>query len=163
MTDPKPVRRVVTGHDARGRAVIFADDSVVPAGSPGPDAAVVRVWTTSTLPADNNDPVDGHERVLALHGDGGSAIRVVDMPPGFVSPMHRTGSIDYIIILSGQLELELDDGVSTLVGPGDIVVQRGTIHRWRNPSANEACRGVMVLTEARGYELDGVPLENVLP
>ena len=163
MTDPKPVRRVVTGHDARGRAVIFADDSVVPAGYPGQDAAVVRVWTTSTLPADNNDPVDGRERVLALHGDGGSAIRVVDMPPGFVSPMHRTGSIDYIIILSGQLELELDDGVRTLVGPGDIVVQRGTIHRWRNPSDSEVCRGVMVLTEARPYEHDGVPLENVLP
>ena len=163
MADPKPVRRVVTGHDADGRAVFFADDSVVPAAYPGQDAAFVKIWTTATVPADNNDPVDGRDRVMALHGQGGSAIRVVDMAPGMVSPMHRTGTIDYIIILSGQLELELDDGAKTLIGPGDIVVQRGTIHRWRNPSDSEICRGVMVLTEARRYEHDGVPLENVLP
>ena len=48
-------------------------------------------------------------------------------------------------------------------GPGDIVVQRGTIHRWRNPSATEACRGVMVLIEADRHRHGGVPLENVLP
>jgi quercetin dioxygenase-like cupin family protein len=134
MTDPKPVRRVVTGHDEMGRAVVLADDSVLPTAYPGQDAAFVSIWTTATVPADNNDPVDGRERVMALHGQGGSAIRVVDMAPGMVSPMHRTGTIDYIIILSGQLELELDDGIKRLIGPGDIVVQRGTIHRWRNPS-----------------------------
>ena len=77
--------------------------------------------------------------------------------------MHRTGTIDYIIIMSGQLELELGDGATKLVGPGDIVVQRGTIHAWRNPSATEVCRGVMVLIEAERYAHEGVPLENVLP
>ena len=158
-----PVRRVVTGHDADGRAVFFADDSAVPQAYPGQDAAFVQIWTTAAVPADNNDPVDGRDRVMALHGRGGSAIRVVDMAPGMVLPMHRTGTIDYIIILSGQLELELDDGAKTLIGPGDIVIQRGTIHRWRNPSDSETCRGVMVLTEARPYEHDGKPLENVLP
>ena len=163
MSECGSIRRVVTGHDADGRAVFTADDSVMPAAYPGQHAAFVQIWTTATVPADNNDPTDGRERVMALHGQGGSAMRVVDMAPGMVSPMHRTGTIDYIIILSGQLELELDDGATRLISPGDIVVQRGTIHRWRNPSATEPCRGVMVLIEATPYRHDGAPLENVLP
>jgi quercetin dioxygenase-like cupin family protein len=163
MPEPRGVRRVVTGHDEHGRAVFYADDTRVPQSYPGQDAAFVSIWTTATVPADNNDPTDGRERVMALHGRGGSAIRVVDMAPGMVSPMHRTGTIDYIIIQSGQLELELDDGATRLIGPGDIVVQRGTIHRWRNPSITETCRGVMVLIEAERYRHEGVSLENVLP
>lgn len=163
MGDATPVRRVVTGHDADGRAIFFADDTVVPQAYPGQDAAFLRIWSTASVPADNNDPVDGRDRALALHGQGGSAIRVVDMAPGMVSPMHRTATIDYIVILSGRLELELDDGLTKTIGTGDIVVQRGTIHRWRNPSATEPCRGVMVLIEAERYRHDGVPLANVLP
>ncbi len=160
---PTPVRRIVTGHDAAGRAIFRADDSVVPQGYPGQDAAFVKIWTTASVPADNRDEIDGRDRVMALHGQGGSAIRVVDLAPGSVSPMHRTSTIDYIIILSGELELELDDGVTRLVGAGDIVVQRGTIHRWRNPSETDVCRGVMVLIEATPFEQDGVALVDVLP
>ena len=163
MSEISAVRRIVTGHDAAGRAVFTADDSAVPHAYPGQDAAFVKIWTTATVPADNNDETDGREREMALHGQGGSAIRVVDMAPGMVSPIHRTGTIDYIILLTGRHELELDDGATTLVEAGDIVVQRGTIHRWRNPSATETCRGVMVLIEAEPYRHAGVRLENVLP
>jgi mannose-6-phosphate isomerase-like protein (cupin superfamily) len=77
--------------------------------------------------------------------------------------MHRTNSIDYGIVLSGQLELELDDERVTLLGPGDIVVQRGTMHRWRNPSRSEVCRIAFILIEAPPYRHDGQPLPELKP
>jgi len=158
-----PVRRVVTGHDARGRAVIRSDESLETETIPSGDAAFALMWTTATVPADNNDEVDGREREAGLTIHQGSVIRIVDMLPGGTSPMHRTNSIDYGILIAGEVELELDDGVKTILRPGDIVVQRGTMHLWRNRSDEEACRIVFVLTQAAPYLHDGKPLEEVQP
>lgn len=163
MSKLPPVRRVVTGHGPGGRAV-FLDDGVFETRLiPSEDAEFALIWTAPELPVDNNDPTDGREREAGLTLKGGSVIRVVDMLPGKSSPMHRTNSLDYGIVLSGQLELELDDGVKTLLGPGDIAVQRGTMHLWRNPSETETCRVVFVLTEATEVEIDGEPLPEVHP
>lgn len=158
-----PVRRVVTGHDAKGRAVFRSDETFAPARIPSGDADFALIWTAPTLPVDNNDPTDGRARDAGLTLRGGSVIRVTDMLPGCASPMHRTNSLDYGIVISGQLELELDDGARTLLGPGDIVIQRGTIHLWRNPSDTTPCRIVFVLTEATPYEHEGKPLAEVHP
>ena len=158
-----PVRRVVTGHDEKGRAVIRSDTGFATEAIPSGDAAFALMWTTASVPADNNDETDGRERDAALTIHQGSVVRIVDMLPGGASPMHRTNSIDYGIVMSGQVVLELDDGVRTLLGPGDIVVQRGTIHLWRNPSDTEPCRIVFVLIEAQPYRQDGEPLEQVQP
>lgn len=165
MTGPAfaPVRRIVTGHDARGRAVVLSDARFDPALVPSGDAAMCLLWTAPDLPVDNDDPEDGRTRDAGLTLRGGSVIRTVDMLPGRESPMHRTNSIDYGIVLSGVLELELDDGAVTRLGAGDIVVQRGTIHLWRNPSASEVCRIVFVLTEATPAHVDGVPLPERHP
>lgn len=163
MTDLPPVRRVVTGHDREGRAVLRSDDRFETQLIPGGDAAFALLWTTESVPADNNDETDGRLRDAGLTLDRGSVIRVVDMMPGGVSPMHRTNSIDYGIILSGEVELELDDGATTRLGPGDIVVQRGTIHLWRNPSTSQACRIVFVLTEAAAYRHEGQELAEIKP
>lgn len=157
------VRRVVTGHDANGKAVFRSDERFVTEPIPAGDANFALIWTAPALPVDNNDETDGRKRDAGLTLRGGSVIRVTDTPPGCQSPMHRTNSLDYGIVLAGELELELDDGVKTLLGPGDIVVQRGTIHRWRNPSQTTTCRVVFVLTEATAYEHDGRPLEPVHP
>lgn len=158
-----PVRRVVTGHDADGRARFRSDDHFPTKLIPSGDAAFTLVWTTATVPADNNDETDGREREAGLTLNQGSVIRVVDMLPGQQSPMHRTNSIDYGIVLSGQLELELDDGVKTLLGPGDIVVQRGTMHLWRNPSDTDVCRIAFILIEAPAYLHNGEPLVEDKP
>lgn len=158
-----PVRRVVTGHDAHGKAVFLSDTRFEPGDVPSGDAAMCLVWTAPELPVDNNDPIDGRERDAGLTLKGGSVIRTVDMYPGQASPMHRTNSLDYGIVLSGELELELDDGAKTLLGAGDLVVQRGTMHLWRNPSATQTCRIVFVLTEATAVKVDGVPLQERHP
>jgi len=157
------VRRVVTGHDAGGRAVLRSDEHILPQRIASGDADFALLWTAPALPVDNNDPIDGRERDAGLTLHGGSVIRVTDMLPGCASPMHRTNSIDYGIVLSGEVELELDEGARVLLGAGDIVVQRGTIHLWRNPSPTTPCRIVFVLTEALPYEHDGVPLAEIHP
>jgi len=157
------VRRVVTGHDATARAVFRSDEQFQPQPIPSGDADFALVWTTATVPADNNDETDGRKRDAGLTLNQGSVIRVVDMLPGGASPMHRTNSVDYGIVLSGNLELELEDGVKTLLGPGDIVVQRGTNHLWRNPSATEVCRIVFILVQASPYLHNGVPLAEHKP
>ena len=156
------VRRVITGHDKKGKAVFRDDRKLATEDIPGGDAAFALMWTTATVPADANDPVDGRDRDAGLTLREGSVIRVVDMLPGGTSPMHRTSSVDYGIVISGRVELELDDGAKTLLGPGDVVVQRGTIHLWRNPSDSEICRIVFILIEAKPYVHDGKPLADVM-
>ena len=115
------------------------------------------------MPADNNDETDGTMREAGLTLNGGSVIRIVDMLPGKSSPMHRSFSIDYGIVLSGTLEMELDGGEVITLNAGDIVVQRGTNHLWRNPSLTTACRIAFVLIEAAPVKIDGRVLEEIHP
>ena len=158
-----PVRRVVTGHDVSGRAVLRSDDVFEPQLIPSGDAAMALIWTTATVPADNDDETDGRERAAGTTLTGGSVIRIVDLLPGQASPFHRSNSIDYGIVMSGRLVLEVDDGAATELGPGDIVVQRGTVHLWRNPSDTEVCRIVFVLIEATPATVQGEPLTEIHP
>jgi quercetin dioxygenase-like cupin family protein len=156
------LRRVVTGHNTEGQALFASDEEYETIVIPTGDAAMVTIWTTATVPADCNDETDGRLRDAGTTLKGGSVIRVVDMLPGASSQFHRTSSIDYGIIISGEIELELDNNLTKTIGPGGIIVQRGTIHKWRNPSENEICRIVFVLTEAKPYEVNGNPLEECM-
>ena len=157
-----PVQRVVTGHDANGRAV-FKSEDVMPARIiPSGDAAFLLIWTTQTVPADNNDETDGRLRDAGLTIDQGSVIRIVDMLPGKESPIHRTSSIDYGIVLQGEIELELDDGARRTVRQGGIVIQRGTNHVWRN-TTDTPCRIAFILIEAPAYLHNGEPLAEDKP
>ncbi len=156
------VRRVVTGHDKNGKAIFRDDQRFGTEDIPGGDAAFALMWMTATVPADINDETDDRDLDAGVTIHEGSVLRIVDMLPGGTSPMHRTSSIDYGIVMSGHVELELDDGNKTLLGPGDIVIQRGTIHLWRNPSDSEVCRIVFVLIEAKPYVHEGTPLPDVM-
>jgi quercetin dioxygenase-like cupin family protein len=157
-----PVQRVVTGHDSGGRAVFKSEDVTPTRMIPTGDAAFLLVWTTETVPADNNDETDGRDREAGLTLNQGSVIRIVDMLPGKQSPMHRTNSIDYGIVLEGEIELELDESAKRTVRQGGIIVQRGTNHLWRNTS-DKVCRIAFILIEAPAYLHDGVPLDEHKP
>lgn len=163
MTILPPVRRVVTGHDAAGRAVVTSDLTFDSVPNPKGTARFTLVWTSEGAPVDNDDAKDGRERNVDLTLPGGSVIRVVDMLPLTTAPMHRTSSLDYGIVVSGTIELLLDDGSATLVEQGGIVVQRGTIHSWRNPSATETARVVFVLLDAKPATVNGEPLRDIHP
>lgn len=156
------IRRVVTGHDPNGIAVFVDDAAFEPVVIPTGDAAMATIWTTATVPADCNDNTDGRLRDAGTTLKGGSVIRVVDMLPGASSPMHRSSSIDYGIVVSGNIELELENSQYKTIQAGDIIVQRGTIHKWRNPSETEVCRIVFVLIEAKAFEFDGQLLPEVM-
>src|ERR1700761_7708340 len=75
----------------------------------------------------------------------GVVLRRTDTPPGGISPMHRTLSVDYGVIVSGEMELILESGEKKRLKAGDTVVQRATMHQWRNPSETEWCRMVVVM------------------
>ncbi|WP_305951751.1 cupin domain-containing protein [Emticicia oligotrophica] len=156
------IRRVVTGHTTEGTAIFASDETFETIVIPSGDAAMATIWTTATVPADCNDEVDGRKRDAGTTLKGGSVIRVVDMLPNASSPLHRTNSIDYGIVIFGKIELELDNQAFKVIEAGEIIVQRGTIHKWRNPSDSEICRIVFVLTEARPYEVNGVALEECM-
>jgi quercetin dioxygenase-like cupin family protein len=151
------IRRIVTGHDEKGRAVFKSDDKI--AGTPveGGVAEFALAWTTNRSPADNDDPYDGAKRTVGLACPGGTVLRFVDIPAGGRSPMHRTNSIDYGIVLSGELDLELDDGAVKHISAGDVVVQRGTMHAWVNNGPG-TCRMAFVLIDAAPATAGGTVL-----
>ncbi len=157
-----PIQRVVTGHDANGRACFKSEDVAEPKLIPTGDANFLLLWTTAMVPADNNDETDGRERDVGTTLNGGSAFRIVDMLPGGESPFHRTNSIDYGIVLDGEIELELDDGHKTTVRKHGVIIQRGTNHLWRN-TTDKPCRIAFILIEAPAYRHNGVPLGEAKP
>jgi quercetin dioxygenase-like cupin family protein len=157
-----PVQRVVTGHDQDGRARFRSEDCEPTRMVPSGDASFLTLWTTATVPADNNDETEGRERPTGTTLNGGSVIRIVDMLPGKQSPMHRTNSIDYGIVLKGEIELELEDGHKKTIREGGVIVQRGTNHLWRN-TTDKICRIAFILIEAPAYLHDGVPLAEAKP
>jgi quercetin dioxygenase-like cupin family protein len=152
------IRRVVTGHDADGRAVVRSDERIEPMLLPSGDAALARLWSTETVPADNNGTGEETGPAAAVPIERGSVLWMVELMPGRASAPHRTHSIDYGIVLSGRIELVLIDGATVALAAGDIVVQRGTMHLWRNPSATEPARVAFVLVEARPVVIGGEPL-----
>lgn len=163
MTILPPVRRVVTGHDAAGKAVVVSDSLIEGRSNPTGSSRLTLLWTTPGAPVDNEDPTDGRERTVGLTLPGGSVLRTVDLLPGKSAPMHRTSSLDYGIVISGAIELLLDDGAATLVEAGGVIIQRGTIHGWRNPSQDETARVAFVLLDAIPVNVDGVPLPDIHP
>jgi Cupin domain len=184
---PKPFRRIVTGHDDAGRAVLLADappTRVQVVGEPG--ATFYEVWNTRETPAliDRASGEPFEARLTLAPPRNGTRIRVLDIPPETEATtridaaaarahfaeigaaqastadaanarhpfMHRTQSIDYGIVLDGEITLILDQGETT-VRAGDIVIQRGTNHGWANRSGRN-CRIAFILID--GEFTDGL-------
>ena len=154
------IRRVVTTHDDSGAAVVLSDALIALPAIPGIEARGAVAWTTGAVPADNTNDLEGDTRAAGATLQGGSVFRVTDFGPGFVSPMHRTLSIDYCAVISGELELVLDGGDVISLKAGDVLVQRGTSHAWRNPSPDTTCRIVISMIEALPVSVNGKALEQ---
>ncbi len=182
----QPVRRIVTGHDAEGRA-IFLEDGPVPrvqriGGEHGP--LFFEVWNTRATPApiDRRSGEPFEEGIQLAPPANGTRIRVLDIPPDGdrldqITPeeaqahfaevgagdasshsgadtrhahMHRTETVDYGIVLEGELVLILDEE-ETICRPGDIIIQRGTNHGWANRS-DRNCRIAFILIDGKFEE-----------
>ena len=168
------VRRVVTGHDAAGRAVFASDEEVPPltmALMPGSEFH--RLWGADVAPTFPDDgsptpqptyfpPVGGYRFGLFTLPPAGTQVpddvdvtagltEIEEKLPGMMAHvevddpgMHTTDTIDFEVVLSGEVVLELDDGVEKVLRPGDTVVQNGTRHRWHNRGASPAVLAVFI-------------------
>jgi quercetin dioxygenase-like cupin family protein len=120
------------------------------------------LWTTTSIPADNSDDEDAATQELGLTIPGGTVFRIVEFAAGNPSFVHRTESVDYAVVIEGEIDMELDDGESVHLKAGDVLVQRGTVHGWFN-RGSEACRIAFVLISANPVELAGRVLRSSIP
>ncbi|MGB9643751.1 MAG: cupin domain-containing protein [Stellaceae bacterium] len=141
------IRRVVTGHDASGRAVVKIDEIAKNLVSSRPGATACVVWTTEGFPVDNTGEEDAGLRKTGTTLDNGTVFRILELAPGVTPRNHRTDSIDYAVVMSGEVDMELDDRTVRLKA-GDVLVQRGTIHNWVN-RGTEPCVIAFVLIAAK--------------
>jgi quercetin dioxygenase-like cupin family protein len=150
------IRRVVTGHDHQGRAIVRVDEICRNLISRRPRHQSCVIWATSTLPADNSDDADGAAREVNTTQPNGTVFRIVEYQPGVAARVHRTESIDYAVVLSGEIDMQLD-GSEVHLRAGDVLVQRGTIHNWVN-RGTQPCVIAFVLIAAQPVERDGKEL-----
>ena len=169
---PKPIRRVVTGHNPQGKSVFIMDGPAPHVFSRGAGSVVVTdLWETHGTPADNGGNADAIARPFRLPPPkNGSKFRVVEYPPdsqriaalhgsshdskseGYVRDLknarhpgfHKTATIDYAIVLSGEIYALMDEG-EVLLKAGDVLVQRGTNHAWSNRADEPAYLAFVII------------------
>lgn len=181
------LQRIVTTHNSEGKAIIDKSiDTDAPFdGTPqGGKAAFMLGYTTTQFPPNLNDDTDTKiykdflQKPPGLVSGNGTVLRVVvgsspyktkiddkltcheDCAPGTISPMHRTVSLDYGVVLMGDIELVLDSGETKAMKVGDICVQRGTMHAWRNSSQTEWARMLYVLQPCQPVIVNGQELKE---
>jgi mannose-6-phosphate isomerase-like protein (cupin superfamily) len=142
----RSTRRVVTGHDARGKSVILADGPPPqhhPMHGPAIGADFHEMWGDADVVPElaSGKAREPNEREFTIMPVAGHLLRILDIYPlhdgGRRTVMHRTRTLDYMIVIEGELVLILDDS-EVILKPGDVVVQRGTDHAWENRSATIA-------------------------
>jgi quercetin dioxygenase-like cupin family protein len=145
-----PIRRVVTGHDARNVAKVLIDGAATNWKSSSPGTVSTLIWSTDTTPADiriGESIEDLGARILGTPPPAnGTRFAVIDFPPGNPGRMHRTETFDYVVVISGEIDMDMDDSTVHLKA-GDVMVQRGTNHAWVN-RGNAPARLAFVLVDA---------------
>ncbi|KAJ7671853.1 hypothetical protein B0H17DRAFT_1162069 [Mycena rosella] len=157
-----PVRRVVTGHNSAGKSTVIADTaqqarlatSVNPVYDLHYTGESPAVIDTEISKGKWVDEVTQHPELVS---GSGSTFRCWDLPPGDVSPLHRTVTLDYAIISRGTVTLELEEGERVTLKAGDTVIQRGTMHTWRNETT-EWAQVYFVMLGAKPIEIGGKSL-----
>lgn len=170
------VRRVLTGHDAAGRSTFIAD-GIAPNMKEMPSfpgLALTDLWETKGAPASNAGDADAADRPVHLEPPkNGTIVRIVEFPPDSTRPqssdgsagfkaigaghaqdkhssdpmMHKTGTVDYIIVLKGEIYAVMEKG-EKLLRAGDVLIQRGTMHSW-SVRTSEPCIVAAVLVNAK--------------
>lgn len=132
------IRRVVTGHDKDGFSTLHVDEAI-PAGN-----WATLLWASASVPVDNgSDPA----KTVAPASPAGASFLALVFQPGQVTRVHRSITADYGYIVSGQVELILDNDKTVTLRAGDTFVQRGTLHAWRN-TGTEPCRAIVLCVQA---------------
>lgn len=141
-------RRIVTAHDSKGRSVVGSDGIIE--SQPGKmqaSVSVANLWINETMPPtlDGADPTV--KPFPMLPQNGGAIFRMLELAPGAEPHMHKTETIDYVVVTAGELTMLLDDGTELRLQPHDLMIQRATVHGWANRSATP-CRFATVVIDA---------------
>jgi hypothetical protein len=142
------IRRIVTGHDGDGKAVVSTDDVIEStSGKIDPNFSATDIWLTKSTPPelDGADPLGAPLPTMPAPGE--TMLKVLELPPGAKPVMHKTATLDYVIVLAGEVVMALDDGAEVQMRAGDVMIQRATMHGWGNPGP-EPCRIAFVLVGA---------------
>jgi hypothetical protein len=143
------IRRVVTANDENGKAKVWIDDIAGNLANPRPGVNTALIWTTDSTPADLTGSEDlGARMVARTPAYRGSTFRIIEFGPSNQVDMHITPTIDYALILKGEIDMDLDDGVSVHLNEGDVLIQRATIHNWAN-HGTESCVIAFILIDAQ--------------
>ena len=146
-----PIRRVVTGHDTKNVAKAIMDGPATNHKGGASGAQSTLIWITDGAPADmpiGETVEDLGARILGTPPPpNGTRFCVITFPPGNPGRMHRTETIDYVIVMEGEIDMDMDDSTVKLKA-GDVMVQRGTNHAWANRSGKHA-RVAFVLVDAQ--------------
>lgn len=170
----KSTRRIVTGHDAQGKAVALVDGPVTAKRRSDGGNGMTLLWVTSEFPVDLSGASDRAQTPVGVPPPaGGTIFRIVDFAPvsGEAAPVdhneilrsmgidpatqgygrhantHRTRTVDYALVLEGEIDMLLDDS-EVHVKAGDVLVQQGTNHAWVNNSG-KPCRIAFILIDAK--------------
>ena len=125
------IRRVITGHDEQGRAKVLIDETVKNVTSQRPGALYSVIWSSEGFPVNNDGNADPSGKKIGTTIPNGTVFRIVSFGPGVAPRNHRTDSIDYAVVMSGEIDMDLD-GATVHLKAGDVLVQRGTVHNWIN-------------------------------
>ena len=142
------VRRIVTARDAEGRSTL-ASVSMIESqpGKMQSSIEIANVWINETMPPvlDGADPTT--KPFPMLPQSGGAVFRLLELAPGTAPHMHKTATIDYIVVTEGELTMLLEDGGELVMKPHDVMIQRATVHGWANRSS-KPCRFATVVIDA---------------
>ena len=163
------VRRIVTGHDANGKAIVATDERLTAVSRRiGANVTGCEMWSTDRMPVDNSEEAGAAQRAGFVKrynyvGTGqGTTFRITEWAPGHARFTHRTETVDYAILLSGEIDLELENNEVVHLKPGDVVVQRGTTHTWVNRGSVPAVTA-FILIDASPAEVNGQELRTIFP
>jgi hypothetical protein len=152
------VRRVVAANNDTGVAIVVSDE-IIPAVSRGVGHNITgsEMWSTDTMPVDNSSSAEVEQRkgYIKVYNDynyvgsgHGTTFRITEWAPGHALFPHRTQTIDYDIVLSGEIDLELGEGKTVHLRAGDVVILRGCTHTWINRSSKPAITAFMLIDAA---------------
>ncbi|KAJ9138094.1 hypothetical protein NKR23_g8677 [Pleurostoma richardsiae] len=157
--------RFITDHNAEGLAIFNKDipetvsATIIPTGD-----TLYLDYVTNEFPSDPSKDLATYQHYLTntpgITVPGGTVLSMIDVAPASDGPLHRTVSLDYAVVIEGDVELVLDSGEVRTMRRGDIVVQRGTMHRWRNVSQTEWARVLFVLQDSKPVKVAGGTLKE---
>ncbi|MBV9065229.1 MAG: cupin domain-containing protein [Methylobacteriaceae bacterium] len=167
------VRRVITGHDATGKSVISKDEIIQAIKRPVAHGVMgCEIWSSDRMPVDNSPAAEASQAAGFVKREpknnnyvrtgGGNCMRIIEWSPGHASFAHRTETVDYIVILSGEIDLDLDEGETVHLKTGDVLIQRGGMHNWVNRGTEPAVMAA-ILIDATPVEVGGRVLRTEYP